>query len=153
MKQVLQNMKSGVTEVVDVPVPPLRKGAVLVRTAASLVSAGTERNLVSFAEKSLVGKAQSRPDLVKQVLEKAKREGLLTTYESAMHRLAQPMSLGYSSSGIVVESAPDVPDFKTGDRVVCAGGGHAVHAEYALVGVRRQSHQLRRHQAGHDRSR
>jgi predicted dehydrogenase/threonine dehydrogenase-like Zn-dependent dehydrogenase len=133
MKQVLQNMKSGITEVVDVPVPQLRKGAVLVRTAASLVSAGTERNLVSFAEKSLVGKAQSRPDLVKQVVEKAKREGLLTTYESAMNRLDQPMSLGYSSSGIVVESAPDVPDFKPGDRVVCAGGGHAVHAEYALV--------------------
>jgi hypothetical protein len=76
MKQVLQNMKSGITEVVDVPVPQLRKGAVLVRTAASLVSAGTERNLVSFAEKRLVGKAQSRPDLVKQVVEKAKREGL-----------------------------------------------------------------------------
>ena len=140
MKQVLQNMKSGATEVVDVPVPQLRKGAVLVRTAASLVSAGTERNLVSFAEKSLVGKAQSRPDLVKQVLEKAKREGLLTTYESAMNRLDQPMSLGYSSSGIVIESAPDVPDFKPGDRVVCAGGGHAVHAEYALVPVNLIAH-------------
>jgi len=73
MKQVLQNMKSGKTEVVEVPVPQCKKGSVLVRTAASLVSAGTERNLVAFAEKSLVGKAQSRPDLVKQVLEKAKR--------------------------------------------------------------------------------
>ncbi len=133
MKQVLQNMKSGLTEVVEVPVPQLRKGAVLVRTAASLVSAGTERNVVSFAEKSLVGKAQSRPDLVKQVVEKAKREGLLTTYESAMNRLDQPMVLGYSSAGTVVEAAANVPDFKPGDRVVCAGGGHAVHAEYALV--------------------
>ena len=133
MKQVLQNMKSGLTEVVDVPVPQLRKGTVLVRTAVSLVSAGTERNLVSFAEKSLVGKAQSRPDLVKQVVEKAKREGLLTTYESAMNRLDQPMVLGYSSAGTVVEAAADVLDFKPGDRVVCAGGGHAVHAEYALI--------------------
>jgi predicted dehydrogenase/threonine dehydrogenase-like Zn-dependent dehydrogenase len=133
MKQVLQNLKSGKTEVADVPVPLVRKGCVLVRTAASLVSAGTERNLVSFAEKNLVGKAQSRPDLVKQVIDKAKREGLLTTFESAMNRLDQPLVLGYSSAGTVIEAASDVKDFKPGDRVVCAGGGHAVHAEYALV--------------------
>ena len=133
MKQVLQNMKSGITEVVEVPVPKLKKGNVLVKTAASLVSAGTERNLVAFAEKSLVGKAQSRPDLVKQVIDKARREGLLTTFESAMNRLDQPMVLGYSSAGTVVEVAEDIIDFKPGDRVVCAGGGHAVHAEYALV--------------------
>ena len=133
MKQVLQNMKSGITEVLEVPVPKLKKGNVLVKTAASLVSAGTERNLVAFAEKNLVGKAQSRPDLVKQIIDKAKREGLLTTFESAMNRLDQPMVLGYSSSGTVVEVAEDIVDFKPGDRVVCAGGGHAVHAEYGLV--------------------
>ncbi|MDK2981801.1 MAG: hypothetical protein PWQ55_2148 [Chloroflexota bacterium] len=133
MKQVLQNLKSGKTEVVEVPVPQLKKGTVLVRTAASLVSAGTERNLVSFAEKNLVGKAQSRPDLVKQVLDKAKREGLLTTFESAMNRLDQPLTLGYSSCGTVIAAAEDVTDFKPGDRVVCAGGGHAIHAEYGLI--------------------
>ena len=133
MKQVLQNLKTGKTEVSDVPIPQLRKGNVLVQTAASLVSAGTERNLVSFAEKNLVGKAQSRPDLVKQVIDKARREGLLTTFESAMNRLDQPLSLGYSSCGTVVEAAEDVPGFKPGDRVVCAGGGHAVHAEYGLI--------------------
>ena len=133
MKQVLQNLKSGKTEVVEVPIPQIKKGNVLVQTAASLVSAGTERNLVSFAEKSLVGKAQSRPDLVKQVIDKARREGLLTTFESAMNRLDQPLSLGYSSCGTVVEAAEDVLDFKPGDRVVCAGGGHAVHAEYGLI--------------------
>lgn len=133
MKQVLQNLKSGKTEVQDVPVPRVRKGCVLVKTAASLVSAGTERNLVAFAEKNLIGKAQSRPDLFKQVLDKARREGLITTFESAMNRLDQPLALGYSSSGSVIETADDVKDFKPGDRVVCAGGGHAVHAEYALV--------------------
>ena len=133
MKQVLQNLKTGKTEVLDVPIPQLRKGNVLVQTAASLVSAGTERNLVSFAEKNLVGKAQSRPDLVKQVIDKARREGLLTTFESAMNRLDQPLSLGYSSCGTVVEAAEDVSGFKPGDRVVCAGGGHAVHAEYGLI--------------------
>lgn len=133
MKQVLQNLKSGKTEVLEVPIPQIKKGNVLVKTAASLVSAGTERNLVSFAEKNLVGKAQSRPDLVKQVMDKAKREGLLTAFEATINRLDQPLTLGYSTSGTVVEAAADVLDFKPGDRVVCAGGGHAVHAEYGLV--------------------
>ncbi len=133
MKQVLQNLKSGKTEVLEVPVPHIKKGYVLVRTAASLVSAGTERNLVEFAEKSLVGKAQSRPDLLKQVIDKTRREGLLTTFESTMNRLDQPLVLGYSSSGTIIQVADDILDFKPGDRVVCAGGGHAVHAEYALV--------------------
>ena len=116
MKQVLQNLKTGKTEVLDVPIPQLRKGNVLVQTAASLVSAGTERSLVSFAEKNLVGKAQSRPDLVKQVIDKARREGLLTAFESAMNRLDQPLSLGYSSCGTVIKAAEDVLDFKPGDR-------------------------------------
>ena len=73
-----------------------------MHTAASLVSAGTERMLVEFAEKSLVGKARSRPDLVRQVMDKARREGLLTTLEAAFNRLDQPMPLGYSSAGTVV---------------------------------------------------
>jgi predicted dehydrogenase/threonine dehydrogenase-like Zn-dependent dehydrogenase len=133
MKQVVQNMKSGKTEVIEVPTPGVRTGTILVRTAASLVSAGTERNLVEFAEKSLVGKARSRPDLMKQVIEKARREGIFTTLESAMNRLDQPLALGYSSSGTVIAAGRDVKDFKPGDRVVCAGGGHAVHAELALV--------------------
>ncbi len=133
MKQVLQNLRSGKTEVLEVPVPHIKKGCVLVKTIASLVSAGTERNLVEFAEKNLLGKAQSRPDLLKQVIEKARREGLLTTLDSALNRLDQPLALGYSSAGMVVEAAQDVAAFKPGDRVVCAGGGHAVHAEYALI--------------------
>jgi len=133
MKQVVQNMKSGKTEVIEVPAPGVRAGAILVKTAASLVSAGTERNLVEFAEKSLVGKARSRPDLMKQVVEKAQREGILTTLESAMNRLDQPLALGYSSAGTVIAVGRDVKGFKPGDRVVCAGGGHAVHAEVASV--------------------
>jgi predicted dehydrogenase/threonine dehydrogenase-like Zn-dependent dehydrogenase len=135
MKQVVQNMKTGQTEVIEVPAPGVRAGCVLVRTAASLVSAGTERNLVEFAEKSLVGKARSRPDLVKQVVDKARREGVLTTLESALNRLDQPLALGYSSSGIVEAVGRDVKSLKPGDRVVCAGGSHAVHAEFAVVPV------------------
>ncbi len=133
MKQLLQNMRDGKAQVVDVPRPSARRGAALVRTAASLVSAGTERMVVEFAEKSLLGKARSRPDLVRQVLDKARREGLLPTVRSAFNRLDQPMGLGYSSAGTIVEVGEGLQGFQVGDRVACAGGGYAVHAEYAVV--------------------
>jgi predicted dehydrogenase/threonine dehydrogenase-like Zn-dependent dehydrogenase len=133
MKQIIQNMKTGETQVIDVSIPVIQPGYLLVQTKASLVSSGTERTLVSFAEKNLVGKAQSRPDLFKQVLDKAKREGLFSTINAAFNRLDVPLTLGYSSAGIVLEIGDEVVGFKPGDRVVCAGGGYAVHAEYALV--------------------
>jgi len=133
MKQLLQNIHNGVTEVVDVPIPQLQAGMALVHTRASLVSAGTERMLVEFAGKSLVGKAISRPDLVRQMMDKAHREGLLTTLEAAINRLDQPIPLGYSSSGVIEAVGEGLQGFKVGDRVACAGGGYAVHAEYALV--------------------
>lgn len=133
MKQILQHMNDGKTVVEDVPVPLVRKGTALVRTSASLVSAGTERMLVDFAEKSLLGKAASRPDLVRQVIAKAQREGLLPTLEAAFNKLDQPMPLGYSSAGTIIEVGTEMGEFKPGDRVACAGGGFAVHAEYTLV--------------------
>ena len=133
MKQLTQNMKTGVTSVVEVPLPTLKPGTALVCTAVSLVSAGTERMVVEFAEKSLVGKARSRPDLVRQVIDKARREGLLTTVDAAFNRLDQPMVLGYSSSGTITALGEGMDGFKVGDRVACAGGGYAVHAEYAVV--------------------
>lgn len=133
MKQLLQNMRDGKAVVEEVPVPTPRAGMALVKTEASLVSAGTERMVVEFAEKSLVNKARSRPDLVRQVLDKAKREGLLATAQAAFDRLDQPMALGYSSAGTIVELGEDMRGFKVGQRVACAGGGYAVHAEYAVV--------------------
>jgi predicted dehydrogenase/threonine dehydrogenase-like Zn-dependent dehydrogenase len=133
MKQVVQNLRSGETIVVDVPTPQPHPGMALVKTAASLVSVGTERMLVDFASKSLLGKARSRPDLARQVIDKARREGILTTMEAASNRLDQPMPLGYSSAGEIVGLGEDIRGFKLGQRVACAGGGYAVHAEYALV--------------------
>jgi len=133
MKQLLKNMRDGQTLVADVPVPAVRPGMALVRTAASLVSVGTERMVVEFAEKSLVGKAASRPDLVRQVVDKARREGIVSTIEAAFNRLDQPMALGYSSAGTIVAVGEGMEGYHIGDRVACAGGGFAVHAEYALV--------------------
>src|SRR3972149_4243195 len=99
MKQLIQNLRTGETIVAEVPLPNPRPGTALVRTAASLVSAGTERMLVEFAEKSLVGKARSRPDLLRQAIDKAWREGLITTVGTAFNRLEQTMPLGDSSAG------------------------------------------------------
>jgi predicted dehydrogenase/threonine dehydrogenase-like Zn-dependent dehydrogenase len=133
MKQVIQNLRSGKTALVDVPAPKVRPGMALVQTATSLVSIGTERTLVEFAGKSLLGKARSRPDLVRQTLEKLQRDGLVNTLEAVTNRLDQPLLLGYSSAGHVVAVGEGTRKVKVGDRVACAGGGYAVHAEVAVV--------------------
>jgi predicted dehydrogenase len=133
MKQLLQNIKTGKSSVEEVPVPTPREGQALVRVASSLVSAGTERTIVEFAEKSLLGKARSRPDLVKQALDKAKREGLVPTVQATFNRLDQPMALGYSSAGTIAALGKNTPGLRVGQRVACAGANYAVHAEYNIV--------------------
>jgi len=133
MKQLLQNVKNGKTTVEDVPVPTPRDGMALVKIYATLVSAGTERMVVEFAEKTLVGKARSRPDLVKQTLDKAKREGVMPTVQAVFNRLDQPMALGYSSAGVIVALGRNMHGFKVGQRVACAGANYASHAEYNII--------------------
>jgi predicted dehydrogenase/threonine dehydrogenase-like Zn-dependent dehydrogenase len=133
MKQVLQNVKSGETTVVDVPVPLSEPGKVLVQVGASLVSAGTERMVVDFAHKNLVQKARSRPDLVRQTVDKAKWDGVLTTFDAVQNRLDRPMTLGYSCAGRVIELGTGITELEVGDVVACAGTG-AAHAEIASVG-------------------
>jgi len=133
MKQLLQHIKNGKTVIEDVPIPAPRDGMALVKISASLVSAGTERMVVEFAEKGYLGKARSRPDLVKQTLDKAKREGVMPTVAAVFNRLDQPMALGYSSAGTIIALGKNMQGFKVGQRVACAGGGFAVHAEYNVV--------------------
>jgi predicted dehydrogenase/threonine dehydrogenase-like Zn-dependent dehydrogenase len=133
MKQLLQDARTGELAVTQVPPPQLLPGCVLVRVAASLVSAGTERASAEFASKNLVAKAKARPDLVRDVLTKLRRDGLLSTMQAVRSRLDQPQSVGYSSSGIVVAVGDGVTDINAGDRVACAGAGYAVHAELACV--------------------
>src|SRR5688572_17195090 len=105
MKQVLQNRKTGRPFVGEVPVPALQRGRVLVRTVASLISAGTERASVELVSKGLLQEARQRPDLVKAVVAKVKSEGLLNTFASVRDKMAASQSLGYSAAGIVIEVA------------------------------------------------
>ena len=133
MKQVLQNARTGEIEVAEVPAPVIAPGTVLVQIATSLVSAGTERASSEFAAKSLLQKARSRPDLVRDVIAKVRREGLLSASAAVRNRLDQPSALGYSSAGTILQIGEGVTDLKPGDRVACAGAGYAVHAEYAVI--------------------
>jgi threonine dehydrogenase-like Zn-dependent dehydrogenase len=133
MKQVLQHARTGEITVEDVPAPQLLPGCVLVRIEASVVSAGTERASAEFARKSLVQKAHSRPDLVREVFSKIQRDGIFSTLQAVRSRLDQPQSCGYSSAGTVVATGEGVTDLRPGDRVACAGAGFAVHAEIACV--------------------
>jgi predicted dehydrogenase/threonine dehydrogenase-like Zn-dependent dehydrogenase len=133
MRQVLQHVRGGETEVAEVPRPACRRGGVLVRNQASLISAGTERMVVEFARRSLVGKARERPDLVRQVLDKVRRDGLISTAQTVFARLDEPIPLGYSCAGAVTEIGDGAGEFAVGERVACAGMGYASHAEYVFV--------------------
>jgi threonine dehydrogenase-like Zn-dependent dehydrogenase/predicted dehydrogenase len=130
MKQILQNLGNGITSLEDVPAPAVRAGQLLIRTAASLVSAGTERMLVDFGRASLVQKALQQPEKVKMVLEKVQTDGLLTTVDAVRSKLGQPLPLGYCSVGVVSAVGGGVDGFKAGDRVVSNGP----HAEVVKVG-------------------
>ncbi len=133
MKQVFQDARSAAITVAEVPAPKLLAGCVLVQTAASLVSAGTERASSEFAGKNLLQKARMRPDLVREVLNKISRDGLLSTVSAVRTRLDQPSALGYSSAGTVVAVGEGIADINPADRVACAGAGHAVHAEFEFL--------------------
>ncbi|MBZ5704888.1 MAG: bi-domain-containing oxidoreductase [Acidobacteriia bacterium] len=133
MKQVLQHARTGEIAVVEVPAPKLLPGCVLVRIAASLVSTGTERASSEFASKNLLQKAQARPDLVREVMSKVRRDGVFSAVNAVRSRLEQPGAPGYSSAGTVVAVGEGATDIEVGDRVACAGAGYALHAEFACV--------------------
>ena len=122
MKQVIQSRRTGKLALKNVPEPKVKAGHVLVKTTASLISAGTERMVVEFAKKSLAGKAKARPDLVKKVLEKAKRDGLKSTFQTVMTRLDEPLPLGYSAAGEVIAVGRGLEGaFAVAERVAMAG--------------------------------
>lgn len=129
MKQVLQHLRTGQIELADVPCPAVRPGYLLIQSAASLISAGTERMLVEFGRGSLLAKARSQPDKVKQVLQKIRTDGLLPTLEAVFSRLDEPLPLGYCNAGRIVEVGAGVEGFAPGDRVASNGP----HAEMVCV--------------------
>jgi len=133
MKQMLQNLKNGKISVEDVPRPLLRDEGILVRTRKSLISAGTERMMLQLGKKSLLGKAKERPDLVKKVLEKMRRDGFLATFQTVRDKLDSDMPLGYSNAGEVLEVGTRATRFDVGQQVACAGAGHANHAEVNYI--------------------
>ncbi len=133
MKQILQNYKTGELKLDDVPVPCLKAGGVLVKNEFSLVSVGTEKSMTELAQKSIIGKAKERPDLVKQVIEKAKKDGIANTISAVRNKLDVVKPLGYSSAGLVVEAGEGADEFLPHDRVACAGAGYASHADVIFV--------------------
>ena len=133
MKQIVQSARSGELQLVDVPAPAPEPGQILIQNHFSVMSPGTEKLSMDFAQKSLLGKARSRPDLVGQVLKKVRQEGPLPTFRTVVNRLDSPQPLGYSCAGTVIALGEGVMDFSVGDRVACAGAGYANHAELIVV--------------------
>ncbi|WP_435605143.1 bi-domain-containing oxidoreductase [Streptomyces ardesiacus] len=133
MKQVVQNYKSGELALLDVPVPGCKPGGVLVRTAYSLISTGTELMKVSEAGMSMLGKARSRPDQVAKVVQSVATNGVPATYRKVMGKLDSYTPLGYSLCGVVEQVGAGIDDVKVGDLVACAGNEHALHAEVNWV--------------------
>ena len=129
VKQLMQNLKTGTTELVDVPVPLTRPGHLLIATRRTLVSAGTERMLVEFSQANLLAKAKAQPERVQQVLGKIRTDGLLPTIETVFARLDEPLALGYCNAGVVTEVGAGVTGFVPGDRVISNGP----HAEVVCV--------------------
>ncbi|QQL44310.1 bi-domain-containing oxidoreductase [Sulfuriroseicoccus oceanibius] len=133
MQQIIQSFKSGELWLADVPVPACKSGGAVVQTRASFVSAGTERMLVDFAKKNMVGKALAMPDQVNKVIRKMKTEGVFETLEKVKAKLDQPIPLGYSCAGVIEELGHSMRGFAVGDRVACGGAGFANHADYNYV--------------------
>ena len=129
MKQILQNLKTGATEVAEVPCPRASAGQLLIRTTRSLVSAGTERMLVDFGKANPIEKARQQPDKVRMVLDKIKTDGLMPTLDAVRNKLEQPLPLGYCNVGVVLEAGRGVEGFAVGDRVASNGK----HAEVVSV--------------------
>ncbi len=133
MLALMTDRKSGEVSAYDVPAPELRPGGLLVRTQYSAISAGTERATLELSSKSLLAKAKARPDLVKQVIEYASQNGVKAAYDKVHAKLDTLTTLGYSCAGEVISVADGVHEFRAGDRVACAGGTYANHAEINFV--------------------
>src|SRR5437763_5163672 len=133
MQAILEDVRSGEVTSYEVPQPELRAGGILVRTAFSAISAGTELAHREQVEKSLLGKALARPDLVRQMFDFARTAGVKAAYQRLQSRLDTLAPLGYSCAGVVIAAGQGVREFNPGDRVACAGAGYASHCEVNFI--------------------
>ncbi len=124
MKQIIQDLSSGDTRLIETPRPALSSGALVIDTTCSLISVGTERMLVDFGKAGLISKARKQPDKVRQVLNKVRTDGLAPTIEAVRSKLSQPIPLGYSNVGVVAQVGANTQGFVAGDRVL-SNGNHA----------------------------
>lgn len=129
MKQIIQNLKNGNTELIEIPTPAVKPGFLLIQSESSVVSAGTERMLVDFGKSNYIQKARQQPEKVRQVIDKIKTDGLKPTIHAVRTKLDQPLPLGYSNAGVVIAVGEGVSQFSIGDRVVSNGS----HAEIVSV--------------------
>jgi threonine dehydrogenase-like Zn-dependent dehydrogenase len=128
MRQVFA--AGGRAVVLDVPEPALRPGEVLVETAFSVISSGTERHIIdATAAAGDASETAHRPPNPPQL-----RDGGVR-WDGPQPRSAPPGTalLGYSLAGTVLAVAPEVTDLRPGDYVACAGNQCAVHAERVAV--------------------
>jgi predicted dehydrogenase/threonine dehydrogenase-like Zn-dependent dehydrogenase len=133
VKQIVQPVSGGPVTLLEVPCPVPEQTEVLVRTVCSVISPGTERAVTALAQSSLLAKARARPDLVRQLVRKARSEGLAVTRQTVLGRLAQDVPLGYSAAGVVLETGAAVTGVRPGQLVVTGGAGKASHAEFQVV--------------------
>lgn len=129
MKQILQSLGDGRVHLAEIPVPQLKREHVLVQSAVSLVSAGTERMLIEFGRGNLLAKARQQPEKVRQVAEKVGTDGVIATLNAVRSKLDQPLAPGYCNVGRVIEAGGGVDGLSPGDRVVSNGR----HAEIVVV--------------------
>ena len=129
MKQLIQNLNSGETSIIEVPAPSISRNKILIHTSKSLISPGTEKMLVDFAKSGYVAKAKQQPDKVKEVINKVKTDGIASTFEAVQNKLNQPITLGYCNVGVIKEVGDNVSQFSIGDRVVSNGN----HSEMVSV--------------------
>ncbi len=133
MKQLVQDLRTREVRLEEVPPPCCLPGGLLVRNVASFISSGTERAAIRLGRRTLLGKALERPDLVRQLLRRLRTNGVADMVATVRARLDTSLPLGYSSAGVVVEVGAGAEEFSAGDRVACAGVGHANHAD--VIGV------------------
>ena len=131
VKQVL--LKLGGVAVEDVPAPQVEAGCILVRSAYSCVSVGTELSGVKAGNLPLWKRVLERPDQVRRVIRMVATDGLARTRDLVRSRLAQASPIGYSLAGTVIAVGEGIDDLAVGDRVACAGAQSAHHAEIVCV--------------------